>query len=164
MEIHSTMSAHNINQQEVDIVLRISDDPPDMLVGRCLGSIKARVYASKQYLKRLPKNATISDYEWIVWHSAANTRSKEWFNQHIANPHVVLYAESMPDVLSAVLNDMGAGFLSSHEAGKHPSLVELLDGQVVAEYTLWILTHRDLRNSERVKTFMRFMADNLNLD
>lgn len=164
MEIHSTMSAHNINQQEVDIVLRISDDPPDMLVGRCLGSIKARVYASKQYLKRLPKNATISDYEWIVWHSAANTRSKEWFNQHIANPHVVLYAESMPDVLSAVLNDMGVGFLSSHEAGKHPSLVELLDGQVVAEYTLWILTHRDLRNSERVKTFMRFMADNLNLD
>ncbi|MGK0440781.1 MAG: DNA-binding transcriptional LysR family regulator [Pseudohongiellaceae bacterium] len=164
LEINSTMASHNISQQEVDIVLRIAESPPELLVGRCLGLIKARVYASKKYLKRLPKNASIHDYEWVIWQRSAETTAKRWFKNNAIESKVVLYAESMPDVLSAVLSGMGAGFLSSHEARKHKSLVELFDGEVVSEYKLWMLTHRDLRNSERVKTFMRFMANNLILE
>ena len=52
-------------------------------------------------------------------------------------------------------------FLSSHEASRHSNLVELFDGEVISERKLWLLTHRDLRNSERVKTFMRFITENL---
>ena len=164
LEVHSTMHAHNLNQQEVDIVLRISDNPPDLLVGRCLGEIKARLYASRDYLKRLPKNHTLNDYDWVIWQASIGGASTIWLNENLVTPHIVLYAESMPDVVSAVLNGIGVGFLSSHEARKHKNLVELLDGKVVNDYKLWILTHRDLRNSERVKTFMRFMADNLKLE
>lgn len=164
LEVHSTMATHNINQQEVDIVLRIADTPPELLVGRCLGEIKARIYASKHYLKRLPKNHTINDYDWISWQMTANGTASEWFKENISDPRIVLHAESMPDVVSAVLSGMGVGFLSSHEARKHKSLVELFDGLTVGEFKLWILTHRDLRNSERVKTFMRFMAEHLVLE
>lgn len=164
LEIHSTMVTHNITQQEVDIVLRVSKSPPDLLVGRCLGVIKSRVYASKRYLKRLPKNHNSNDYEWIVWKWTAETTVKHWFDQNALNPNVVLYAESMPDVMSAVSSDMGVAFLSSHEARRHSNLVELFDGEVISERKLWLLTHRDLRNSERVKTFMRFITENLVLE
>ena len=155
------MTPHNIAQQEVDIVLRVDESPPDLLVGRCLGSLKGRIYASKSYLQRLPKNHTVSDYDWIIWQITAEQTAKRWFEKNLINPRVVLYAASMPDVISAVLNGMGVGFLSSHEARKHASLVELFDGEIVNEYKLWLLTHRDLRNSERVKTFMRFITENL---
>ena len=161
LEIYSTMSALNINQLEVDIALRIADQPPDLLVGRCLGTIKAKIYASKNYLKRLPKNYTANDFDWVIWQMSTDGNARKWFREHIQNPRVVLNAASMPDVVSAVTNDMGVGFLSSHEAQKHKNLVELFDGLVVAEYKLWILTHRDLRNSERVKSFMRFMSEHL---
>ena len=163
LEIYSTMAAHNINQQEVDIVLRVAESPPDLLVGRCLGSIKARLYASKQYLQQLPDKHTVNDYDWIIWHMSidGNAKAKQWLDSNVVNPRIALFAESMSDVVSAILNGMGAGFLSSHEARKYPELVELLDGTVVSEYKLWLLTHRDLRNSERVKIFMRFMAENL---
>ena len=164
LEIYSTMEAHNISQQEVDIVLRIAESPPDLLVGRCLGSIKGKIYASKQYLRELPENHTLSDYDWVIWQMTADQTAKRWFKKNLIHPRVVLYAESMPDVISAVLNGMGVGFLSSHEARKHSSLVELFDGEIVNEYKLWILTHRDLRNSERVKTFMRFMSEHLIMD
>ena len=164
LEVHSTMTAHNINQQEVDIVLRLSEAPPDLLVGRCLGDIKSRIYCSKDYLAQLPENHTLNDYEWIAWQMPGSGAATQWFRDNISNPRIVLHSDSMPDVVSAIVNGMGVGFLSSHEARKHPELVELFDGKVVGEFKLWILTHRDLRNSERVKTFMRFMAENLKLE
>lgn len=166
LEINSTMRALNISQQEVDVVLRLSESPPDLLVGRCLGSVKARAYASKRYLEKLPENYSINDYEWITWHTkneGARARVKSWFQKNVVNPRIILRAETMPDVVSAVLSGMGVGFLSSHEARMHNSLVELFDGEIIAEHKLWILTHRDLKHSERVKTLMRFMAEHIEL-
>lgn len=163
LEIHSTMAAHNLNQQEVDIAFRFTEAPPDLLVGRCLGTIKAKAYATRKYLRRFPENTPLNEYDWIVWQTGEGSPGKRWLEANVVNPRIVLYAETMPDVVSAIFNHMGAGFLSHHEAELNPGLQEMLDGRVIAELKLWILTHRDLRNSERVKTFMRFMADNLNL-
>lgn len=164
LEIQSTMQTHNVGQQEVDIVFRIAEQAPELLVGRCLGTIKAKAYASKKYLQQMPKNHTTPDYDWIVWQIPRTVRTKDWMNKNIQNPKVVLTTPHMPDVVSAILSGMGVGFMSTHEAQKHKNLVELFDGQVIADYKLWMLTHRDLRNSERVKTFMRFMAGNLILE
>ncbi|WP_317930166.1 LysR family transcriptional regulator [Halioxenophilus sp. WMMB6] len=164
LEVHSTMQADNINQQEVDIVIRISESPPELLAGRCLGKVKGKAYANRKYLDTLPADATPADYDWIVWQMTATANLKYLQSLNIANPKVVMYAGSMPDVVSAIHHGMGAGFLSTQQAQLHKNLVALFDGQTLAEYSIWILTHRDLRNSERVRTFMRFMAENLILD
>ena len=161
LEVYSTMDAHNVNQQEVDIVLRISESPPELLAGRCLGKIQTRAYVSRKYLERVPADYTVNDYEWIVWQMTASQNPARWLRENVTDPRIVLYAASMPDVLSAVFYGMGAGFLSRHEADRHEQLVELFDGRIIAENSVWILTHRDLRNSERVKTFMRFMSEKL---
>lgn len=164
LEVHSTMEPHNVTQMQVDIVLRISESPPELLAGRCLGKVKARAYASRDYLASLPEGHGPRDYQWIVWQATAERNPERWLAENVVNPRIVMYAVSMPDVVSAICNGMGAGFLSSHEARHHEQLVELFDGRVLAEYSIWILTHRELRNSERVKTFMRFMAENLVLE
>ena len=163
LQVHSTMEQHNLNQQEVDIALRFSDAPPDLLVGRSLGSIYTKAYASKNYLDRINHGSSLTDYDWIVWDAMASA-SMEWLERYVLKPHIILYAHTMPDVLNAIRNDMGAGLLSSHEADKYPELIPLINNQVIGTHKLWILTHRELRNSERVTTFMRFMADNLVLN
>lgn len=164
LEIHSTMKPHNITQQEVDVVLRVAESPPDLLVGRCLGQIKPKAYASKSYLDSLPKNHNASDYHWIVWQNTYDDVFKNWFKSKNIKPNVIMYAEQMPDVIDAIKNGMGVGFLSNHEAEKHNGLVELLDGESIRYFRLWILTHRDLRNNPAVSTFMRFVAERLKLD
>ena len=164
LEIRSTMEAHNIAQQEVDVVLRFSEDPPDLLVGRCLGTIKPKVYASKEYLKTLPKNHSERDYQWVIWQTNYDDDYRKWLAEAVGEPKIVMYSESMPDVINAISDGMGVGFLSSHEASKYDGLVELFNGESFREHKLWILTHRDLRNSERVKSFMRFIAERLTFD
>ena len=164
LEVHSTMDKHNVTQQEVDIVIRLSESPPDLLAGRCLGKVKAKAYASLEYLDSFPKSYTCQDLDWVIWRRRAENFIQFIEHEKISDPNIVLYAEFMPDVVSAVCNGMGVGFLSSHEAQMHDNLVELFNGRVVTEASLWILTHRELRNSERVVTFMRFMGDNLILE
>ncbi len=163
LQIHSTMEKHNLNQQEVDIALRIAVEPPELLVGRNLGTICSKAYASKQYLKRKGKNVSAQDYDWVLWEMMADS-TVELISEYSSDPHIILYAQTMPDVLTAIRNDMGAGLLSDHEAEKYPELVPLFDNRIFRTHDLWILTHRELRNSERVTTFMRFMADNLKLN
>ncbi|BFM05779.1 LysR family transcriptional regulator [Halioxenophilus aromaticivorans] len=164
LQIHSTMQPSNVNQQEVDIVFRISESPPDLLVGRCLGQVKAKAYAHQQYLAGLGSQHNSGDYQWILWQPTAEANLALLARENIIDPNVVMYGASMPDVVSAIHHQMGAGFLSTQQAKLHRNLVPLFDGRVFAHYSVWMLTHRDLRNSTRVKTFMRFMADNLNLD
>lgn len=163
LQIHSTMEIHNLNQQEVDVALRIATSPPDLLVGRSLGAIESRAYASKNYLARVGTQRSIKDYDWVLWDMMAQS-SVELLQPFITDPHIIIYAKTMLDVLSAVRNDMGAGLLSSHEAEKYPELVPLFDNYVFRTHDLWILTHRELRNSERVTNFMRFMAEHLHLN
>ncbi len=163
LEIQSTMQEHNLNQQEVDLAFRFIEEPPEMLVGRKLGKIKSRIYASESYLERFANRQNLKQFDWIVWDMMASS-SLSWLQDRLDSPRIVLYAATMPDVLSAVRNGMGVGFLSSHEADKYPELVSLLGGKVVNTNTLWLLTHRELRRSERVTNFMRFMAEKLQLD
>ena len=163
LEIQSTMQEHNLNQQEVDLAFRFIEEPPEMLVGRKLGKIKSRIYASKNYLQRFENPRDLKQFDWIVWDTMASS-SLNWLRTRLDEPRIVLYAATMPDVLSAVRNDMGVGFLSSHEADKYPELVSLVGGKVVNTNTLWLLTHRELRSSERVTHFMRYMAEALQLD
>lgn len=164
LEIQSTMQTHNVTQQEVDIVFRFAEQPPELLVGRCLGTVKAKAYASKHYLAQLPKNYTADDFDWIKWQMPKGMPSTHWLRDNVQNPRIVFSTPHMPDVVSAIHSGIGVGFMSSHEAAKYKGLVELFDGEIIASYKLWMLTHRDLRNSERVKTFMRFMAEHLILN
>lgn len=163
LEIHSTMSTYNLNQQEVDVAFRFTETPPDLLIGRRLAKIKTKVYASRDYLVHKEPNTALNNLEWVLWETLGES-TLEWLNDKVGEPNIVLHSKNMPDILSAIRCGMGAGFLSSNEAEKYPELVPLLGGKSIRTHDFWMLTHRDLRNSERVTTFMRYIADNLSLD
>ncbi len=160
LQVYSTMQQANLNQQEVDIAFRFSDAPPDLLIGRKLGPIKTKCYATTSYLQRKGAQAGLEDFEWIIWHQMT-TAATQWLERYVTSPRIILHAQTMPDVLNAILNGMGVGFLSSHEAEKHPELVPLLGDKAIGQHILWMLNPRELRSSSRVTTFMQFIADRL---
>ncbi|PCJ14585.1 MAG: hypothetical protein COB04_14940 [Gammaproteobacteria bacterium] len=165
-EIYSTIEMHNLSQQEVDIALRfypVSAAPPDLLVGRCLGAISTRVYASRAYIDGLKKDHTLHDYSWISWMTERGS-AEGWLRDNVINPRIVLRTDSVLDVLGAVRNDMGAAILPTHEGDRYPELIPLLNNKIVFDNRLWLLTHRDLRNSERVMSFIRFVGEKLVLE
>lgn len=164
LEIHGTMEAHNLNQHEVDVALRISESPSELLIGRQLGTIKGSAYATKRYLDTKSGATSLSSYDWIVWQTRNNSLGHDWLKENVVGARIVMYAESAADVVNAICSDIGVGFMSTQEARYHDELVPLISDESIGEFPLWVLTHRDLRHNERVRLFMRFMAENIRLD
>lgn len=155
------MDMHNLNRHEVDVAIRITENPPDLLVGRCLGRIGYSAYASAEYLQRFDEPYTLSDFDWVVWQKGDAGGASDWLAKSVVNPRIVLYTSSMSDIISAARVGMGVGLISHHIARLYPDLIEIPNTQGDDRFAVWLLTHRDLRNTARIKTFMQFMSDAL---
>lgn len=145
------------NRDEIDVAIRFIDSPPDLLVGRCLGSVKFGAYCSPDYLKKFDAQPELIDCDWILWRQG----QMQWLYSQFKTPKVVMQTTSVSDVISAIRAGMGVGWLSRLAAQHYPELLEIPTTRHKGSYKLWLLTHRELRNSARVTTFMRFMATSL---
>ena len=67
----------------------------------------------------------------------------------------------MSDVISAARVGMGVGMVSHHIARLYPDLLPIPKTEGDEAFAVWLLTHRDLRNTVRIKTFMQFMSEAL---
>ena len=161
LEVHSTMDVESLDRHEVDVAIRVTENPPDLLVGRCLGRIGYGAYASDEYLSGFKKPYNLSEFNWILWHIPPGDRQSRLRELKVEDPNIVLFTTRMSDVISAVRVGMGVGLISHHIARLYPDLVAIPDTDGANNYPVWLLTHRDLRNSARVRTFMRFMASAL---
>lgn len=74
---------------------------------------------------------------------------------------MVLQTQSFPELIFAVKAGMGATFMSEALAHQFEDIVRVPDVDQYVENRLWILTNRDLRKVERVRTFMQFVGDRI---
>ncbi len=157
LQLHSSNAIANLNQQEFDIALRLTDNPPELLVGRCLGPVRFAIYGRQDYLGQFKNRSDLAEFSWIIWtHGQIESR---WLNRIVPDASVVLYSSSRTDVLNAIRAGMGVGFVSTQIAMQHSDLVTVPAPRSHGSFKLWMLTHRDLRNQARIKVFMRFMVE-----
>jgi len=88
-------------------------------------------------------------------------RQEKWLLRNVGNPHIVMRASSIADVLLAVRAGMGVGVLTDIVAQQYPDLVGLDLPAITSDLTLWLLTHHDLRRVPRIQLLMQFLADGL---
>jgi DNA-binding transcriptional LysR family regulator len=158
----------NLNRQEADVAIFPSAKPHELLVGRQVGRIKWQVYASKKYLARFEKPPSVADLRWVMLHrKLINITSSNNFNiwdlldREVPHPKVVLQTQSFPELIFAVKEGLGATFMSDAVAHKFDDITRVPNCDMYNENKIWILTNRDLRNVERVRTFMQFVGDRL---
>lgn len=161
LEIHSSYEAANLNRHEADVAIRFTDTPPELLVGRRVGQVGFGLYAHPDYLARFEDHSRLEQFNWIIWQRREGGIQMSWLREQVQNPRVVLQTSSTSDVISAIQAGMGVGFVSNHVADNFPNLQYLSSARTIALFTVWILTHRNLRHTQRVKVFMRFIHERL---
>lgn len=161
LEIMSTSEIANLNRQDADVALRFTNQPDDLLIGRCLGPVNFGAYANQEYLQQFNHSPTMADYRWIVWQGKQKSRDRlsqlEWLKRRIKKPNIVMRTSSVSDIISAIRANIGVGFISHPVAAHYPELVAIHNAQITSTLKLWILTHRDLRKVARIKCFIEFM-------
>ena len=168
LEIDTSVSQRNLNQQEFDIAIRFTDTPHDLLVGHRLGSVEFGAYATAEYLNQFSDSPGIEDLGWIIQKRSVNNWGERGEDSAFAKlyrlmdkPRIVLQSDNYCAIESAILSGVGVGFISHLKASKHENLVPIQGHDFANRESVWVLTHRELIKTKKVKCFMEFITKNL---
>ncbi len=144
----------SITYREADVAVRITENPPEHLVGRKVGRYTNAVYATADYLKR----TNPEDRQWIGWGDRATYPA--WVRES-AFPDIPSrgsYSNSMAQ-FAAVKAGLGIAMLPCFMCDPETTLVRVVRELAKPAFDVWVLTHPDLRDTARIRSFMRHTAD-----
>lgn len=153
-------------RKEADVALRLSANVAEHLVGRQLGLTQCRIYA-RRGAPGLPQAVTplpqlLRDAPWVAFERDATQRIYDrWMRTHLdrAEVRVRVRVDIFNAVASMLHTGIGVGVLPTFMEPQHPDLVAV--SEIIPELAVpvWMLTHPDLRQTARVRAFMKFVGD-----
>lgn len=156
LEVVATYQTLDMNKREADVALRFIKKPPENLVGRPLGTLATAAYASRDYLNHHDLGPDSSAC-WIGYNGIA--AFPKWVKE-TDYPHLPARGnfESLLLQLEATKAGMGIGMLPCLMGDSDPKLCRVPCEMPGPSYDLWLLTHRDVRTTARLRIFTEFLA------
>lgn len=150
----------NMNSRQADIAVRVTDAPPEHLVGRQVRSIGWSVYGSAAYREKygFPDDLGALQHHRLIGASGGmqHLPAFVWVERNLAQ---CVSARSDDLVAMSSLAQSGHGLALLPNDQQRPELEALFALPPGKTSNLWLLTHPDLRQVERIKLVMRHLAD-----
>lgn len=158
--LNTTQLMVNLSRRDADIVVRLTNNPPEHLVGRRIGPLRFALYGSEDLLKDLPESPVIRDIErlpWLQWApSFGAVGTAAWINSVLPLAKRAAQVDNTSLMREYIRAGVGVAFMPSMSmfecTGTRP-LVQMPEELDAVTY-IWILTHPDLLNAGRIKVAM----------
>ncbi len=160
LELMPSFDTLDLSRREADIAIRVMPAgvrPPEYLIGRHVATLSASVYVHRELLH--PENpADVSHLGWIGKNPAG--QREEWLAQthyplqpvrHAIRDYRLLY--------KAVQCRMGMAFMPCYLAYRDRDVVRVPEAPIVHTADIWVLTHKDLRLSARMRVLREVIAE-----
>lgn len=145
----------DINNYEADIAIRACLEPPGQLIGRQLGTVKFVACASASYVEstQLTQFPHKSDAHRFVVLDQSFRQSPfyQWLNSRLSVDSLCTVASNFLSAAALCRAGMGITVLPDYMLNNQAALVRLAIDQPIPSNPLWILSHPDSRDTERVK-------------
>ena len=160
LNILLSYDVYDISRREADIAIRFiggGRSPPEELVGRKLVTIRSCYYASPAYLEEHDPWAKDTDARFIGWE---NAERYPWWVKESPFPHVPSYGNLNNGVMQveAAKAGMGIAVLPCYMGDGVEGLRRVPRTEPYENYDIWLLSHPDLRDAARLRTFRRFIV------
>lgn len=162
LEIVSSWDVANLTRREADVAIRTVRPTEGDYVIRQTGVWNCALYASKSFAEahKLATDMNVMpDIDVISWTEEHRFRGGDWFDKHAHNAPVAFAANSRHIQYAACKVGLGAAILPCLTADRDSDLVRLLPPERVRSVPLWLVAHRDLLRTARVRAVMDFLAD-----
>lgn len=155
LNISVTHGLKNLANREADIALRITANPPDYLVGKCLTPLQHGLYDKED---RTPSQKT----PIINW--ADHNRLPSWASEHFEQPYIALQVDDLASMYAAVNAGFGIARMPCFfpDSQLSQNVVRLPIYQPLSSWGIWLLSHTDLRNTARVTHCKKFLEATVN--
>jgi DNA-binding transcriptional LysR family regulator len=155
----------SLTHREADIALRPTHAPPESAVGRRVAAVTAAAYANPRRLPGAPAEIApdqLLHLPWIGWEEGGGpVRLMGWLSRNGFAEQVVYRANSMLNQVTACAAGVGVALLPCFLGESQDGLERVLPPQRALETELWLLTHRDVRRTARVRALLDFLYDEL---
>lgn len=159
LNLNFTNDVRDLMRREADVSLRIADQVTDDVVGRKLVQMSQAAYCSRTYAERIRDNAG-AGLSFIGWHEPEDATTAQWI-QHSFYPKAQLkhrVSELVP-LITLAASGLGMAYLACNLGDRHPGLIRAPFQSPLPYRSIWLLLHRDLRNTARVRLFVDFLAE-----
>lgn len=150
----------SLTRREADVALRLTNKPPEYLVGRRIRDLEFALYGSKELVVRCGPQATLNDYPWLHLDERTDTKwLDDWLAAHAPKARIAMRMDATaPALREAIAAGVGVFFQSIPEGDSDPRLQRV--GPVLHDHVqgCWLLTLPELRSTRRVVAFMDHMA------
>ena len=147
---------------KVDVVLRAEENPKPSLWGHRIAQLNTKFYAHSDLLGKYGGNssqATQAEGIPLIIHDGIVASSETETLERFPNGRIALRADSLETSATFVQRGLGVARLPEI-VGNSMASVEAVNGLSSPTHrSLWILTHQDLRNVERIRRFIDFVAE-----
>jgi DNA-binding transcriptional LysR family regulator len=153
----------SLGRREADISVRFARPAEGLVVARRLIDFGQTLYASQSYLARKgrPRPPDFAGHEFIGFMLPGNQPETVWLNQHAQAGRVVFSTNSTFAQFEAAAAGVGLALLPCYLGDPEPALVRLMTPQEGVMRTLWMVIHRDLQRSARVRACAEFIVQEL---
>lgn len=153
-----TNEVADLTRREADVSLRVAYEVSDDVVGRKLVQMSQAAYCTRDYAARVRDNGG-EGLHLIGWHEPEGDVTAKWV-QESCYPKAQLkhrVSELVP-LISLAAAGLGMAYLACNIGDRHPGLIRAPFQKPLPYRYLWLLLHRDLRNTARVRLFVDFLA------
>ena len=143
--VETTSTLTNLGRREADVIVRITNTPPDQAFGRKVANSPLAGYASQTYLDNRP----VLD-RWIALDYAPEIDPQ-------LHARTAFRSNSLSVVADTLRNGHGIGILPCFVGETLPGLVRVPEIPLKPDMEIWVLTHEDVRNNPRVRALMDYL-------
>ena len=153
----SNMDA-SLARRDADVAIRLTNSPPDTLIGKRIVTVASTIYGSHCYIKKLHQQN--SEPKWIGVDCCGF--HKTWTKQASGErPHNFISDDTLL-TLAAIKQDLGVSILPCFMGDADPELERYCKPDPAYNLGLWILIHPDLKRTARVLSFRDHMIRAVN--
>ncbi|WP_313738457.1 LysR family transcriptional regulator [Pseudomonas sp.] len=160
LELGTSNTFANLSRRDADIALRLTNAPPEHLVGRCLGSTSYVLCGRPELREALAQG--VHQVPWITPDdSMPDHPTVAWRNQHHPSLIPRYQCSGMSTVAQLVSSGMGVAALADFTVPTLPG-IEALSGPLPGcDTQLWLLTRPDCRALRSVQTLFEELTPRL---
>jgi len=153
LNIVCTFQHLSLSRREADVAIRMTNQPPDTLIGRRLMKAAMGVYTAKDNTI----DGSPAHWEWIGWRDEAYNRA--FITTPFPQANIRHRADDMQTMRSMARAGLGVVILPAYMADTDPSMRRVIDEPILETAPdIWVLTHPDVRRMARVRIFADFIS------
>lgn len=163
VELVSSNEVSNLLRREADIALRMVQPAQSSLVAKRIGKVTLGPYAHRDYLKRrgTPRQLTDLLQHELVGADRDQTLLKGFaaFGHPVTPQAFAFRSDDLIACWEAVRAGLGVGFVADYVARTDAGVMPLLlPGLKIPPLPIWLVVHREIRTSRRIRAVYDFLA------